>query len=87
MTVPAMVAGDLSTMWRRIAVVSIVIETVTIVHPIEAAMHLCVLINPRLLPVRCRLFRRIRDPAARALTTRDPTIRDRADLVGFDASD
>ena len=51
-TVPIMVAGDLATMWRRFA-------AVTIVHPVEAATHLRMLIDPRLLPARCRLFRRM----------------------------
>ena len=51
-TVSNMVAGDPATMWRRIA-------AVTIVHPVEAATHLRMLIDPRLLPARCRLFRRM----------------------------
>ena len=44
-TVPIMVAGDMATTWRRIAV------AVTIVDRMEAAR---VLIDPRLLPARCR---------------------------------
>ena len=52
LTVPSMVAGDLATMWRRIA-------AVTIVQPVEAATHLKMLIDPRLLPARFRLFRRM----------------------------
>ena len=51
-TVPTMVAGDLATRWRRIAAVAIV-------HPVEAATHLRMPIDPRLLPARCRLFRRM----------------------------
>jgi hypothetical protein len=56
-TVPIMVAGDLATTWRRFA-------AVTIVHPMEAAAHLGMLIDPRLLPARYRLFRRIRGLSA-----------------------
>jgi hypothetical protein len=52
-TVSNMAAGDLATMWRRFAV------AVSIVHPVETATHLRMLIEPRLLPVRCRLFRRM----------------------------
>ena len=51
-TVPIMVAGDLATTWRRFA-------AVTIAHPMEADTHLRMLIDPRLLPARCRLFRRM----------------------------
>ncbi len=40
-------------MWRRIA------AAVIIVHPVEAATHLRMFIEPRLLPVLCRLFRRM----------------------------
>ena len=47
------VAGDLATKWRRIAVM-------IIVQPVEVATHLRMLTDPRLLPTRCRLFRRIR---------------------------
>ena len=47
------VAGDLATKWRRFA-------AVTIVHPVEVATHLRELTDPRLLPTRCRLFRRSR---------------------------
>jgi hypothetical protein len=48
-TVPFMVAGDLATMWRRIA-------AVTIVEQVEAVR---MLIDPRLLPAQRRPFRRI----------------------------
>jgi hypothetical protein len=51
-TVPTMVAGGLATTWRRFAAVAIV-------QPMEAATHLRMLIDPRLLPARCRLFRRM----------------------------
>lgn len=51
------VAGDVTTKWRRIAVV-------IIVGPVEMDT-LRELTNPRLLPARCRLFRRMRVPAAR----------------------
>ena len=64
----SMAAGDLTTGWRRIAMAAIV-------QPVEAAAHLSMLIDPRLLPARCRLFHRIRVPAAR----------DRVDMIGFDA--
>jgi hypothetical protein len=47
-----MVDGDLATRWRRIAAVAIV-------HPVEAATNLRMLIDPHLLPARCRLFRRM----------------------------
>ncbi len=57
-TVLTTVAGDLATTWRRIA-------AVTIVQPVEVATHLRELIDPRLLPTRCRLFRRGRVPVAR----------------------
>jgi hypothetical protein len=57
------VAGDLATKWRRIAVV-------IIVQPVVAT-HLRVLTDPRLLPTRCRLFRRIRVLVARILVARD----------------
>jgi len=57
------VAGDLATKWRRIAVV-------IIVQPVEVATHLNELTDPRLLPSRCRLFRRIRDLVARVLVAR-----------------
>ena len=50
--VSSMVAGDLTTMWRRIA-------AVTIAQQVEAATHLSMLIEPRLLPARFRLFRRM----------------------------
>ena len=51
--VSTMVAGDMATKWRRFA-------AVTLVQPVAVAMHLCELTDPRLLPTRCRLFRRIR---------------------------
>lgn len=49
-TVATTVAGDLATTWRRFA-------GVTIVQLVEVAT----LTDPRLLPTRRRLFRRIRD--------------------------
>lgn len=52
------VAGDMATKWRRFAVV-------TIVQPVEVAMHLAGLIDPRLLLTRCHLFRRGRVLVAR----------------------
>ena len=55
-TVLTTVAGDLATTWRRIA-------AVTIVQPVEVATRK--LTDPRLLPVRCRPFRRVRVPVAR----------------------
>ena len=60
------VAGDLATKWRRIA-------AVIIVQPVEVATHLRVLTDPRLLPTRCRLFRRIHVLVARirGLVARD----------------
>jgi hypothetical protein len=63
-TVSTTVAGDLATKWRRIAVV-------IIVQPMEVATHLRMLTDPRLLPTRCRLFRRIRVLVARILVARD----------------
>ena len=51
LSVSTTVAGDLGTKWRRFAVV-------TIVHPVEVVNHLRELTDPRLLPTRCRLFRR-----------------------------
>jgi hypothetical protein len=54
-SVSTTVAGDLGTKWRRFAVV-------TIVHPVEVVNHLRELTDPRLLPTRCRLFRRSRVP-------------------------
>ena len=48
-TVPFMVAGDLATTWRRFA-------EVTIVDQVEAVR---MLIDPRLLPARCRPFPRM----------------------------
>ena len=47
------VAGDLTTKWRRIAVV-------IIFQPVEVATHLHMHTGPRRLPTRCHLFRRIR---------------------------
>jgi len=49
-TVSATVDGDLATTWRRIVAVTIV--------PVEVATDLLELTDPRLLPTRCRLFRR-----------------------------
>ena len=57
------VAGDLATKWRRFA-------AVTIVQPVEVT-HLRELTDQRLLPTRCRLFRRIRVLVARILVARD----------------
>lgn len=68
LTVSSMVAGDLTTMWRPIA-------AETIVQTAGAATHLRMLIDPRLLPAQCRLFRLIRVLVAR----------DRVKLIGFDA--
>ena len=51
--VSTMVAGDLATKWRHIAVV-------IIVQPVVVATYLRMLTDPRRLPTRCRLFRRIR---------------------------
>ena len=45
------VAGALRTKWRRFA-------AMIIARPVGVAMHLRELSNPRLLPARCRLFRR-----------------------------
>jgi hypothetical protein len=45
------VAGDLATMWRRFA-------AVTIVQPVKVATHLRKLTDLHLLPTRCRLFHR-----------------------------
>jgi hypothetical protein len=67
--VSSMVAGDPATGWRRIAAMAIA-------QPVKAAAHLFMLIDPRLLHARCRLFHRIRVLAAR----------DRVDTIGFDAS-
>jgi hypothetical protein len=49
---------------------------VIIVQPVEVATHLRLLTDPRLLPTRCRLFRRIRVlvariPVALVLVARD----------------
>jgi hypothetical protein len=52
-SVSTTVAGDMATKWHRFA-------AVTIVQPVEVATHLRELTDPRLLPTRCRLFRRIR---------------------------
>jgi hypothetical protein len=48
-----MVDGDPATMWRRFA------AAVIVVHTMEEATNLRILIDPRPLPARCRLFRRI----------------------------
>ena len=48
-TVPSMAAGDLVTMWRRFAAVTVVVQ-------VEAVR---MLIDPRPLPARCLLFRRM----------------------------
>lgn len=50
------VVGDLVTMWRRIAAVTIE----TIVQPVTVATNLRELTEPHLLPARCRLFHRNR---------------------------
>jgi hypothetical protein len=52
-TVSIMVAGDPATMWRRFAAAAIIVLWV------EAATKLRMLLDPRLLPARCRLFRRM----------------------------
>jgi hypothetical protein len=57
-TVSTTVAGDLATKWRRFA-------AVTIVQPVEVAMHLRELTDPRLLPTRRRPFHRGRVLVAR----------------------
>jgi len=62
------VAGDVTTKWHRIAVV-------IIVQPVEVATHLHELTDPRLLPTRCRLFRRIR-----VLVARIPVVRDHIEV-------
>ena len=62
------VAGNLATMWRRIAAVTI--ETID--QPVEAATHLRELTDPRLLPIRRRLFRRSRVLVARVPVVRVP---------------
>ena len=62
------VAGNLVTMWRRIAAVTI--ETID--QPVEVATHLRELTDPHLLPIRRRLFRRSRVLAARILVVRVP---------------
>ena len=51
-TVQTMAAGDLATRWHRFV-------EVVIVQTMEAAMHLRMLIDPRLPPARCLLFRRM----------------------------
>jgi hypothetical protein len=66
------VAGDLATRWLRIAVV-------IIVQPVEVAT-LHELTDPRLLPTRCRLFRRIRVLVALGLVARIPVARDHIDV-------
>jgi hypothetical protein len=72
-TVSTMVAGDLATKWRRIAVV-------IIVQPVEVATHLHELTDPRLLPTRCRLFRRIRVLVARILVALVLVARDHVEV-------
>jgi hypothetical protein len=57
-TVSTTAAGGLATRWRRFA-------AVTIVQRVEVATHLRTLTDPRLLPTRCRLFRRGRVLVAR----------------------
>jgi|GEM_PF-1892145 hypothetical protein len=57
-TVAITVVGDMTTTWRRFA-------AVTIVQPVEVATHLRTLTDQRLLPTRCRLFRRSRVLVAR----------------------
>jgi hypothetical protein len=47
-----MAAGNLATRLRRFA-------TAAIVKPVEVAGHLRLLTDPRLLPARCPLFRRV----------------------------
>jgi hypothetical protein len=66
-------AGDPATRWRRIAVA-------IIVQPVEAATHLHELTDPLLLHARCRLFRRIRVPAARIPVARVPADRDHIEV-------
>ena len=61
--VSSMVAGDLSTMWRRIA-------AVTVGQHVRGATHLSEHTDPRLLPTQCRLFRRSRVLAALILAAR-----------------
>ena len=48
-TVPYMAAGDLVTMWRRFAAVTVVVQVEAVRMPID----------PRLPPARCRPFRRM----------------------------
>jgi hypothetical protein len=67
------VAGDVTTKWHRIAVV-------IIVQPVEVATHLHELTDPRLLPTRCRLFRRIRVLVARILVARTLVARDHIEV-------
>ena len=52
------VAGDLATGWRHSA-------AGTIVQTVKGATDLRMLTGPRLLPIRCRLFRQVRVPVAR----------------------
>ncbi|MGO9378103.1 MAG: hypothetical protein ACLPN1_16195 [Dissulfurispiraceae bacterium] len=61
--VSSTVAGDLTIKWGRIV-------AVTIAQQVEIATHLRELTNPRLLPTRCRLFRRSRVLVARVLVAR-----------------
>jgi hypothetical protein len=62
--VPIMVAGDLATTWRRFAAKAVV-------HMVAAATHLHHLIDPRLLPARCRLFRRMAVAVAAVVVAAD----------------
>ena len=56
--VSSMVAGDLTTKWRRIAAVTTATEAVNIVQQVKATNR--ELTDPRLFPARCRLFRHSR---------------------------
>ena len=57
------VAGDLVTMWLRIAAGTIV----TIIQPVTVVTHLREHTEPHLLPTRCRLFHRNRVQVAHDL--------------------
>ena len=61
------VAGDLVTMWRRIAAVTIE----TIVQRVTVATNLRELTEPHLRPARCRLFHRNRVLVAHILVAHD----------------
>jgi hypothetical protein len=69
-TVSNMVAGDLATMWRRFAAAAIIVPSM------EAATNLHMLIDPHLLPARCRLFRRMvaADVAAARMVAAAPVV-------------